>query len=86
MGPVLPTTTKEGLVRTLGPGAVNDIGERAGIPFTVMGGIKEENISEVLTRGARRVAVVTAVTKAADIPGATRSLVDRIQGQNPFGR
>ena len=86
VGPVFPTNTKEGLVRTLGPGAVNDIGERAGIPFTVMGGIKEDNISEVLTRGARWVAVVTAVTKAADIPGATRSLVDRIQGQNPFGR
>ena len=79
VGPIFPTNTKEGLVRPLGPGAVNRIGERAGIPFTVMGGIKEENISEVISRGARRVAVVTAVTEAGDVLKSTRSLVDRIR-------
>jgi thiamine-phosphate pyrophosphorylase len=79
VGPIFPTNTKEGLTVTLGPDAVKEIGGQAGIPFTVMGGIKEDNISEVLVRGARKVAVVTAVTEAADISRATRSLVERIR-------
>jgi len=80
VGPIFPTNTKQGITRVLGPGAVTDIGERLGIPFTVMGGIKEGNLPEVLSRGARKVAVVTAVTEAPDVAQATRSLVERIVG------
>jgi len=81
VGPIFPTGTKEGLVKALGPDAVNTIGVRLGIPFTVMGGIKERNISQVLQRGAGKVAVVTAVTEAEDVETATRSLVEKISGQ-----
>jgi len=80
VGPIFPTGTKEGLVRVLGPEAVTAIGAKVKMPFTVMGGIKASNVEEVLRRGARKVAVVTAVTEAEDVEKATRSLVDNIAG------
>jgi len=78
VGPIFSTKTKLGLHDFLGPEAVTDIGEQAELPYTVMGGIKADNLDEVLSRGARRVAVVTAVTQAPDVTDATRSLVKRI--------
>ncbi len=41
-----------------------------------MGGIKESNIKQVLEMGARKVAVVTAITLAPDIANAVRSFRD----------
>jgi thiamine-phosphate pyrophosphorylase len=79
IGPVFPTATKEGLQEFLGPAAIGEIAPRLNIPFTVMGGIKAENMNEVLRRGARRIAVVTAVTEADDITAAVRRLRDMIR-------
>ncbi len=78
IGPIFPTGTKEGIVHLLGPEAVTDIGGRIGIPFTVMGGIKESNMDDVLQRGAKRLAVVTAVTQADDIAGTVKRMRERI--------
>lgn len=79
LGPIFPTETKEGAGHFLGPDAIGRIAPKLAIPFTVMGGIKETNIGEVLSRGARRVAVVTAITQAPDIARAVRDLKDRIR-------
>jgi thiamine-phosphate pyrophosphorylase len=73
IGPIFPTGTKEGVERFLGPGAIAQIAPGLGIPFTVMGGIKMSNITEVLEMGARKVAVVTAITRAPDIAEAVRA-------------
>lgn len=78
IGPIFSTNTKEEVDQLLGPEAIREIGSRIQIPFTVMGGIKEANLHEVLARGARRIAVVTAVTEAPDIAAAVRSLRERI--------
>ncbi len=78
IGPIFPTGTKEGIIHLLGPEAVSDIGSRVAIPFTVMGGIKENNMDQVLEKGARRLAVVTAVTEAEDIAGTVRRMRERI--------
>src|SRR5574340_262344 len=64
IGPIFPTRTKEGVKRFLGPEAIPGIAAGLEIPFTVMGGINGANIEEVVAQGARRVAVVTAVTMA----------------------
>ena len=77
IGPIFPTGTKPH-AGFLGPRAIAAIGPRLEVPFTVMGGIKEENIDEVLRAGARRVAVVTAVTAAADPEAAARRLREKI--------
>lgn len=74
IGPVFDTKTKSVSSGTLGPGIIDRIAPHLRIPWTIMGGIKRENISEVLQRGARHVAVVTAVTAAADPRAAARAL------------
>jgi thiamine-phosphate pyrophosphorylase len=78
IGPIFPTKTKEGVERFLGPEAIAAISPSLEVPFTVMGGIKEDNIDQVLAKGARKVAVVTAITKAADIAERVKCLKEKI--------
>jgi thiamine-phosphate pyrophosphorylase len=79
IGPIFPTRTKEGVTRFLGPEAIPGIAAGLEIPFTVMGGIGRANIEEVLAQGARRVAVVTAITMADDMAGAVAALRETIR-------
>jgi thiamine-phosphate pyrophosphorylase len=72
IGPLFATQTKSGLHAFLGPQAIASYAARANLPFTVMGGIKKEHIAELTALGAQRLAVVTALTTAADIAGETR--------------
>lgn len=78
IGPIFPTGTKATPMAPLGPEAISQIAPSLEIPFTVMGGINSGNIGQVLEAGARRVAVVTAVTKAQDIASAVSGLRQRI--------
>ncbi len=72
IGPIFPTRTKGGVRHFLGPGAIPAISAHLRIPYTVMGGINECNIDQVLAAGARRVAMVTAITQAPDIAAKVR--------------
>jgi len=78
VGPIFPTGTKPEHKVFLGPEAIKDIAPHLQIPFTVMGGINADNIDLVVNAGARRIAVVTAVTKAPDVAQAVRDLRARI--------
>lgn len=78
IGPLFPTRTKETSVSPLGVEVLEKIVPHLKIPFTCMGGIKLENIDAVLKRGARHIAVVTAVTEAEDIQKAVRQLREKI--------
>jgi thiamine-phosphate pyrophosphorylase len=78
IGPIFPTRTKEGVERVVGPEAIATISPHVEVPFTVMGGINEANIDQVLAQGARRVAMVTAITRATDIAEKVRSLKEKI--------
>ncbi len=71
IGPIFATQTKSGLTSWVGPAAIDRIAPHLAIPWTVMGGITQSNIGQVLDRGARRVAVVTAVDAG---PGYYRNL------------
>jgi thiamine-phosphate pyrophosphorylase len=79
IGPIFSTRTKEGVTRFLGPEAIPGIAAGIEIPFTVMGGIGAANIEKVVAQGARRVAVVTAVTMADDMAGAVAALTKTIR-------
>ena len=79
IGPIFPTRTKRCGGQPLGVEALELIAPHLDLPFTVMGGINEENIDAVLRRGARRVAVVSAVTAAPDVQTAAAALRRRIQ-------
>ena len=71
IGPLFPTDTKGGLSAFLGPAAISRFATRSGLPFTVMGGIKFQHIPELIGLGAKRIAVVTALTQADNITRET---------------
>ncbi len=78
IGPIFETQTKVLAMSALGPQAIEAIAPQLRIPWSTMGGIKAHNIAEVVSRGARHPAVVTAVTAAADPEAAARELRQRI--------
>jgi thiamine-phosphate pyrophosphorylase len=85
IGPIFDTRTKSVPTGTVGPGMINAIVPHLTVPWTAMGGIKLENIHEVLQRGGRKIAVVTAVTAADDPGAAARALRQAIVGSSdPF--
>jgi len=71
IGPIYQTATKDGLVEFIGPDAIERFSSHVSIPFTVMGGIKLGHVAELCARGARRIALVTALTRAPDIAAET---------------
>ncbi|MGO9568098.1 MAG: thiamine phosphate synthase [Desulfomonilaceae bacterium] len=79
IGPIFATQTKSGTVAALGPEIIDAVRPHLAIPWTVMGGIKESNIAQVLKRGAKHVAVVTAVTAADDVSAACTVLREKIR-------
>ncbi len=80
IGPLFPTSTKKGLHHFSGSGAIAGWSERSDLPFTVMGGIKFAHLDELLAAGARRIAVVTAITQAADMTAEIRKWIKKISG------
>jgi thiamine-phosphate pyrophosphorylase len=78
IGPLFETKTKSGLASFIGPEAIATYSRKSVLPFTVMGGIKKEHIQELTQLGAKRLAVVTALTKAKDIAAETAFWVDQI--------
>ena len=79
IGPVYPTNTKVWEGEFLGLEGVQAIAAVAGIPFTVMGGIKPSHIPALVKAGARTIALVTAVTAAPDPEAAARGILDTIR-------
>lgn len=73
VGPIFATPTKESAI-PVGPEMINRITPQLRIPWTTMGGIKKTNIDQVVSRGARHPAVITAVTAAPDPTAAAREL------------
>ncbi len=71
IGPLFPTGTKEGLHHFLGADGIRRFSCHCPLPFTVMGGIKLSHLDDVLAAGAKRIAVVTAISQAEDIASAT---------------
>ena len=86
IGPIFATKTKTRTAGPLGPGAIAEIAPNLSIPFSCMGGIKPENIDQVLSLGARHPAVVTAVTAAPDPRAAAAALRDRILSARGLAR
>lgn len=74
-GPLFPTPTKAGRL-AIGLGDIAEMEREVGsrIPAFCIGGIKPDNLSEVLAAGARRCVVVSHLLLAADIVAETRTL------------
>ncbi len=78
IGPLYETGTKDGLQTFLGAKAIKRFSSVCSLPFTVMGGIKLDHIDELVEAGARRIAVVTAISQADDIALETRKWLETI--------
>ncbi len=74
VGPIYPTQTKEVACGALGVGAIGKIAPVAGLPFSVMGGIKKHHFPELVKAGVKRVAMVTEITQAEDVAAKVREL------------
>ena len=73
VGPVHATPTKPGRP-AVGTGLVRHAAAHCMIPFFAIGGIDAGNAAAVVAAGARRIAVVRAITAAEDAGAAARDL------------
>jgi thiamine-phosphate pyrophosphorylase len=74
VGPVFETRTKEDVCDPVGLEYLEYAVRKVPIPFVAIGGIKEHNIHEVVSRGAETVCLVTEIVGAEDIEGTVRRL------------
>ena len=70
-GPLFATPTKPGRP-AIGLGEIAAVHKDVSIPIFCIGGIKNENLAEVIAAGAQRIVVVSAWLQADDIASAVR--------------
>ncbi|WP_448615198.1 thiamine phosphate synthase [Modestobacter sp. URMC 112] len=75
VGPAWPTTTKTGLPGPLGAARIGAVAAAVEVPVIAIGGVTADRVGELVAAGAAGVAVVSAVTAAADPAAATRELL-----------
>jgi thiamine-phosphate pyrophosphorylase len=78
VGPVYATPTKPGRP-AVGLGLVGYAAEHVNVPFFAIGGISPANVGAVHEAGAERIAVVRALTEAADPAQAARRLLEAVR-------
>ncbi len=81
VGAMYPTATREG-AEVVGPDRLREIKKAIALPLVAIGGISEDNIREVIKAGADSIAVISAVLGVEDVEGATRRLVNIIEGEH----
>jgi len=67
VGPIFATQTKENVCDAVGLQYLDYVTENCTIPFVAIGGIKEHNISEIVSRGAKSICLVTEIVGSEDI-------------------
>jgi len=74
VGPLFATKTKIDVCQPVGLDYLEYIVKNLTIPFVAIGGIKENNLAEVIKVGARTVALVTEIVGDPDIAGKIKRL------------
>jgi thiamine-phosphate pyrophosphorylase len=75
VGPLYETNTKEDVMAPVGLAYLEWAVAHARIPFVAIGGIKEHNMGEVVSRGASCLCLVSEITESRDIRGKVRKLL-----------
>src|SRR4051812_37352773 len=78
VGPTYRTFTKDGLPEPLGPPGIRAVAGAVDLPVIAIGAVTAERIPDLLAAGAYGVAVVSAVSDAADPAVATKHLLAAI--------
>ena len=74
VGPVFNTQTKDNVGDALGFSYLNRVATQYRVPFVAIGGIKKDNLADVMAQGAQCVCLVTEIVGAEDIPGTIREI------------
>ncbi len=74
IGPLFPTQTKTTTVTALGLDRLKAMMTAVTLPVTVMGGIKQHHLPDLVAIGATKVAMVTEVTEADQVTQQVRAL------------
>ena len=77
IGAAFPTGTKTG-ASVIGVEGIRAVRECLSIPSVAIGGIRGDNVLEVMASGVDGIAVVASVVGREDIAGAARSLAEKI--------
>ena len=79
LGPVFSTQTKKTMTPPIGIDLIKWARDHLSLPFTVMGGINRSNIEKVLSAGAKKIAVVTALSEVLDIEAEAKYLINKFK-------
>jgi thiamine-phosphate pyrophosphorylase len=80
VGPAYRTGTKDGLPEPLGPAGVGAVAASVPVPVIAIGGVTAARVPDLVAAGAYGVAVVAAISDAADPEAATRTLLTALAG------
>jgi thiamine-phosphate pyrophosphorylase len=72
LGPIFPTPTKPDYP-PIGPSQIHEVRKRVSVPIFCIGGVKLENLKQLLAAGARSVVIVSGLLQANDVVGYTRA-------------
>ncbi len=78
VGSIFPTTTKKEATM-VGVDIVRELKQMVSIPLVAIGGINQNNVSEVVAAGADAVAVISAVLSEKDIREAIQNFVAKME-------
>ena len=78
IGPAYATSTKDGLPDPLGAEGIGAVARAVAVPVIAIGGITIDRVPDLMAAGAHGVAVVTAISDAADPAAATRELLNAV--------
>lgn len=77
VGAIFPTKSKDSSV--IGLDRLKEICSTVDIPVVAIGGIYEHNLTEVLSQGARGIAMISGIFDTDDIQKSTSRLIHRIR-------
>ncbi|AVT33421.1 thiamine phosphate synthase [Plantactinospora sp. BC1] len=83
VGPCHATSTKDGLPAPIGPDGIRRVASTVPVPVIAIGGITADRVPALLAAGAYGVAVVGAVSGAADPARATADLLTALRTDPP---
>ncbi len=78
VGPIYRTYTKKDVCAPVGLDYLRFVADNISIPWVAIGGIKEDNVMEVVQNGAGMIAMVTEIVGAKDIKGKIAAIRQQI--------
>ena len=78
VGPIFSTNTKDEVCAAVGFSYLEHVVANCPLPFVALGGVKEQNIDEIIRRGAKTICLVTEIVGSPDISATVSRLHNKI--------